>query len=694
MKKPIFRGRLTDYYKRKLWEYLLFHVKDFTPENRRRVRKAYNLAFVAHYTQRRKGGDKDPYITHPVEVAIIASKEMGFGTTTIIAALLHDVVEDSKDYDLEYIKINFGEQISTIVDGVTKITNLNETKSSTQMDTFINMVSTIPKDYRVFIIKIADRLHNMRTMDDMLDNTRRIKSAENLFLYARIAEMVGLWEIKNEIENRSFQYLNTDSYNNMLELKHIEDKKLKSNLTKFQDSLTTVLLDAKSEIESKLKIETKLKKVAPRDIDFKFEIQTVERSLFSVWEKMKSKNLKYEDVHNHFSTRIVVDIPYKMNRHSAYPIYFAITDKIREKNKSIRDWIINPKRNGFRALVFDVMFEGHWQEIQIVSKDDNEIAHKGFLKKTKDIIPGFHNLESAIKNDLNTNGDEESIEIIDRIQEIINPNIFVFTPKGESIKMPQNSTILDFAFRIHTSLGFKCIGAKINDNQAVKSPRHLLESTQKIEILTSENVVPKIEWLEIVQTSRAKKAIISYFNKIKEENVIEKKTHNFDFSYRKPFIIDDSIEFTVAKCCNPIVGEKAMAHLNRENKITVHTENCHRAIELRAKYSKSTTTVQWERINKNDAILTTIEFEGEDKVGILKNIIDFISEELNINMKKISVENFDGFFKGYIELYISNYDILNKIINKIKTIKGLKRVARIENKSKFKDDDIDLLFSY
>jgi GTP diphosphokinase / guanosine-3',5'-bis(diphosphate) 3'-diphosphatase len=687
MKKPRFRGRLTDYYKRKLWEYLLFHTKKFTPENRRRVRKAYNLAFVAHREQRRKGGDKAPYITHPVEVAIIASKEMGFGTTTIIAALLHDVVEDNPNYSLEYVREKFGKQIATIVDGVTKITVLNETESSVQMDTFINMVLTIPKDYRVFIIKIADRLHNMRTMSDMLDNTRRIKSSENLFLYARIAEMVGLWKIKNEIENRSFQYLHSDSYNKILTLRDIEDEKIQSYLTKFQTSLTTVLLEAKSEIEAKLEIEAKTK------IDLKFEIQTIERSLFSVWKKMNKKNLKYKDVHNHYSTRIIFDIPHKMNRHSAYPIYFAITDRIKEQNKSIRDWIINPKRNGFRALVFDVMFEGHWQEIQIISKDDNEIAHSGFLKKSKNIIPGFHNLENAIKKDLNK--EEDSIEIIDRIQEIINlDNIFVFTPNGESIEMPKNSTILDFAFRIHTNLGFKCIGAKINDNQAVKSPRHLLETTQKIEILTSENIEPKIEWLDIVQTSRAKKAIISYFNKLNEDNVIEEKAHSFDFSYRKPFVIDDSIEFTVAQCCNPIIGENAMAHLNRENKINVHKESCHRAIELRAKYSKSTTTVQWERINKNDAILATIEFEGEDKVGVLKSIIDFISEELNINMKKILVENFDGFFKGHIELYISNFELLNKIISKIKDLEGLKRVARIDNKFKVDDDNIDLLFSH
>lgn len=671
--KPKFLGRVTKYYKKRLWEYLVSEIKHTSDENLKRIKQAYNIAFIAHRNQRRKGGEKEPYITHPVEVAIIASKEMGFGTTTVMSALLHDVVEDSEEYDLEYIKNKFGLQIATIVDGVTKITKISGKDSSEQMDTFINMVLTIPDDYRVFIVKIADRLHNMRTMDDMPDNTRRIKSAENLYIYAKIAELVGLWRIKNELENNSFKYMDKENYDLLKKYQEKYDESIIHNLGDFQQSIIGLL----------------------KETDFKFNILTIERSIYSVWTKMKKHNLYYKDVHNHYSTRIVLDIDYKINRHTAYPVFWKINETYPEKKGSVRDWIINPKKNGFRALVFDVMYKGQWQEIQVISKDDNEIALNGFLKKESDITPGFSNLGNAIKKDFNID-QEDSIALIDRLQEIINiETIFIFTPKGEMFEMPKNSTVLDFAFRVHTDIGLKCLGAKINNNQAVKSSKYVLQSTERVEILTSDNVVPRREWLEFVTTSRAKKAIMYYLNKIEAENetIEEDNVEKHELNYKKPFIVDDNIEYIVAKCCNPIIGDKAMIYQTKENKLVVHKESCKQALILRARDSKHTATVQWERVKKKNSILVTIEFEGEDRVGIIRDIVNVISEDLGVNMKKISVENFEGFFQGYIELYISSLELLNQIIDKIKDLEYLQKVKRVDNKEIEEDENLNLLFS-
>lgn len=657
MKPPKFRGRLTNYYKNKLWEYLKFHITPSNPKNLEQIKNAYNLAFAAHRPQRRKGGNQDPYITHPVEVAIICSKEMGFGTTTVMAALLHDVVEDSDKYNLAYIRQKFGAQIATIVDGVTKITKVSGKENSEQIATFINMITTIPKDFRVFIVKVADRLHNMRTMEDMPDSTRKIKSSENLYLYGKIAELVGLWDLKIEIENRSFEYLNNDVYKKLLAEQEKHDFDSLNRLDSFQKTIYDIL----------------------KQSEHTFEIKTIQHSFYSVWNKMKSRNLRYQDVHNHFSTRIIIDIPHKMNRHTAYPIYWLITDVFNNRRDSLRDWIIRPKKNGFRALVFDVMFRGHWQELQIISKDDNEIAEHGFLNKDEGITPGFDSLENAIKNDFDLR--EDNVFLIDKLQELVNTEtIYLFTPKGEMIEMPKHSTILDFAFRIHTDIGLKCIGAKINDNQAVRSPRNILESSQKIEILTSSRTNPKREWLNFVKTSRAKKALLNYFSKIDDEN--EKDIENkkeYEINYRKSFTIDDNVEYIAAKCCNPMIGDKAMLYLTKSGNIVVHKESCKFALELRARDSKRTSIVEWKRAKKKNSILTTLFIQGEDRIGIIKDIVNIISADLGINMKKISVENFDGNFKGQIELYISTVQLMNEVIDKIRNLDSLQEVKRIEN---------------
>ncbi len=656
IKKPRYsgNGEITDYYKKRLLVFLLSHLPPLTSKDEKRIKKAYFTAFAAHKGVFRKGGNHEPYITHPVEVAIIVSKEMGFGATSVIAALLHDVVEDNPDYTLDYIKEQFGEKIGIIVDGVTKITRISGKATSQQLETFKNMILTIPKDFRVLLIKIADRLHNMRTMDDMPDNTRRIKSSENLYLYAKLAEMAGFWEIKKELENRSFKYLYPEEYSHIKQLSNKHDATTIHNINSFQKELKEII-----------------------KTQFHYKIKTVDRSLYSVWKKMKKKNTAFTDIHNRFSTRIIIDVPHHLTRETAYSLYLQITNSFYERNNSLRDMIIKAKTNGFRALIFDIMVNGNWREIQILSVIDDQIATKGFVKEQELIFPGLRNLAEAIEHNIGT---EETNEILERVKDIINPSkIFIFTPKGESIEMTKGITVLDFAFRIHSDLGIKCLGAKINDNQGVKPPTYVLQTTQKVEILTSDKVKPQKSWFDFIQTSRAKKTLTNYFKKTEQEknNLSNNQKEKYpEFSSKKPLIINDNIEFRLASCCNPIIGDKAMAVKTIDGQIIIHKESCPNAISLRATDSKNTTTVIWEHINKYDAILVGIEFEGFDRMGILNDIVNIVTGELQINIKQIHIENTDGIFYGQIELYVSTVDILNQILNRLREIENMTKVDR------------------
>lgn len=646
-------GKITDYYKKRLLVYFLSNLPKMSPIEEKRIKKAYFTAFAAHKGVFRKGGEQEPYITHPVEVAIIVSKEMGFGTTSVIAALLHDVVEDNPDYSLDYIKEQFGEKVRIIVDGVTKITRISGKASSEQLETFRNMILTIPKDFRVLLIKIADRLHNMRTMDDMPDNSRRIKSSENLYLYAKLAEMAGFWEIKKELENRSFKYLYSDEYILLKKLSDEFDEKAKQEISAFQKKLNTIFIT-----------------------EYKYKIITVDRSLYSIWKKMKKRNTPFSNISNRFSSRIIIEMPSNDAREIAYNFFLQITKFFHERNNSLRDWIIKPKMNGFRALIFDVMEDGNWREIQILSSNDDKIATRGFIKGQEFIFPGLKNLAEAIEDNIES---EETNEIMERVKDFINPSkIFIFTPKGESIEMSKGITVLDFAFRIHSDLGLKCLGAKINDNQGVKPPTYILQTTQKVEILTSDKVKPHKEWLDFLQTSRAKKALINYFNKI-EENIVHEKIENIaikEFNSKKPLIINDNIDFQLAHCCNPIIGDKAMVVKNSDGQFIIHKETCANAISLRATDSKNTTTVIWEHINKFNALLVGIEFEGFDRIGILKDIVNIVTSELQINIKRINIENIEGLFTGRLELYISSLEILNETLSKLIKIENMNKVER------------------
>ncbi|MBN2662126.1 MAG: bifunctional (p)ppGpp synthetase/guanosine-3',5'-bis(diphosphate) 3'-pyrophosphohydrolase [Bacteroidales bacterium] len=661
IQRPKFNG-FTDYYKKRLFSFLKLNLPHLTTSEARMINKAYLTAYKAHLGVQRQGGDHEAYISHPVEVAVIIAKEMGFGPTSIAAALLHDVVEDNINYTHETISKSFNQEIALIVAGVTKITDHGDERkagvdienTSSQKKYFKNMLTLIPDDFRVLLIKAADRLHNMRTMDDMPENSQKIKSSENLYIYSRLAGMAGLWNIKSELEDLSFKYLYPLEYNQLVEIKEKNIEKIKKKNQDFQKKLQQLLIS-----------------------DYDFEISTTKRSLYSVWNKIKKYRKEFINVHNYTSTRIIIDVnskcknkEIKVKRKIAYDLYLQITSDYYEKDNSLRDWIIHPKQNGFSALVFDVMYNGEWQEIQIMSKKDSIIADRGWINKEN--APGLVNLQKQIREDLS-----EIINTLDGGEST--GMLHLFTPKGDIIELPKGSTILDFAFKIHTNLGLKCLGGVI-DGQDMKVKRnYILQNTQVVKIIIDENITPKANWLDFVITSRARTSLKNYFKK--EETIIyntkdSKDIQNHYINRKKPFELNSSINFKLAKCCRPVYGDKAMVYKRIDNQLIIHHENCQKALTYRANDSENTTTVLWGKFEGVQTYITEIEVEGTDRIGMLKDIINAITITLEKNINKIKVENQEGFFKGHLEIYVKESKEIKEIIDNLLDIRGMISVIR------------------
>lgn len=661
VQRPKFNG-FTDYYKKRLFDFLKSKLPRLTTAENRMINKAYATAYDAHWGVLRKGGDKEAYISHPIDVAVIIAQEMGFGPTSITAALLHDVVEDNENYTHETIVKKFNVEIALIVAGVTKITNhgdkgvedIDIDNISSQKQYFTNMLTLIPDDFRVLLIKVADRLHNMRTMDDMPENSRRIKSSENLYIYSRLAGMAGLWNIKKELEDRSFRYLYPDEYYQLIGIKERHIKGIEKRIKELQSKLANLLVS-----------------------DYDFEITTNKCSLFNVWNKIKKERKEFVNVHNYTSIRIIIEVNNEsrkkemiVKRKIAYDLYLQITNIYHEKDNSLRDWILHPKQNGFSALIFDVMYLGEWKEIQIMSKKDSIIADKGWINSEN--APGLLNLQSQIRDDLS--------EIINKLDEGKSTKMLhLFTPRGDLVEIQKGATVLDFAFKIHTSLGFKCIGAEIDGKDKRIKRNHVLENTQVVKIIVDDKITPKSSWLDFVITARARIALKNYFKK--EKNIIvapkEKKLKNdYKINRRKPFKINSSIDYKLATCCKPVYGDRAMVYKRNDNQLIIHHENCPKAITYRANDSENTTTVKWGEFNTIHDFITEIEVEGNDRIGMLKDIINVITVDLNKNISKIRVENNNGFFKGKIEIFVKEASEINEITKYLMQIAEMKSVTR------------------
>ena len=715
-----YRGLLRSCNKRKL-----------SKNQKKEIRKAFDTALVAHSDMRRKSGE--PYIYHPIAVARIAVDEIGLGTTSVVCALLHDVVEDT-DLTLEDIQLLFGKKVVKIIDGLTKISGVFDHTSSLQAENFRKMLLTLSDDVRVILIKLADRLHNMRTLEAMPEKTQRKIASETLYLYAPLAHRLGLYAIKTELEDLGLKHTETKIYRTINQkLKNTKDER-----TRFINKFT-------------IPIKDKLKKQG-----LKFKITGRPKSVHSIWNKMKVKNVEFEEVYDIFAIRIVIDTTLKKEKADSWKVYSIVTDFYRPNPDRLRDWISNPKANGYESLHTTVMGpKGKWVEVQIRSQRMDEIAEKGYAAhwKYKEDAAGKSGLEEWIKKirELLENPEPDALDFIDDFKlNLFADEIFVFTPQGELKTLPTGATALDFAFEIHTEVGSMCIGVKVNHKLVPLS--HQLRSSDQVEIITSNKQKPKEDWLKYVITSKAKSKIKSLLNeekrniakegkeilerKFKQQKITFNTTNinallpfykihdtlelyyrialgNVDLKKLKSFtkdkgkihvkstrkigeksleelvlktrgrsdmlVIDDNldkIDYKLSPCCNPIPGDDVFGFTTINEGIKIHRVNCPNAIQLMSNYAYRIIKAKWTG-QESLAFLAGIKLTGIDDVGVVNSITNMISKDMNVNMRSISFDSNDGIFDGTIMVFVHDTEHLTNSIKNLKRVKGVLSIERI-----------------
>jgi GTP pyrophosphokinase len=698
-------------------------------KDKKLIRKAFNLAVKAHEDVRRKSGE--PYIFHPLAVAQICAKEIGLGTTSIISALLHDVVEDS-DYTLKDIRDLFGSKTAKIIDGLTKISEVFDKNVSLQAENFRKMLLTLSDDIRVILIKLADRLHNMRTLDAMTKMKQLKIASETLYLYAPLAHRLGLYTLKTELEDLGLKFTKPEVYKAI---------SIKLNETKL--SRNKYINKFSSPIKNVLKAE-----------GIKSYIKGRPKSIYSIREKIINKGVTFDNIFDKFAVRIIVDSSITNEKADCWKIYSIVTDFYKPNPDRLRDWISNPKPNGYEALHTTVLGdEGKWVEVQIRSKRMDEIAEKGYAAhwnyKHKDEKDS--SLDSWIKriSELLENPDSNAIDFIDDFKlNLFLGEIYVFTPAGELKTLPKGASALDFAFEIHTEIGSNCMGVKVNGKLVALS--HVLNSGDHVEIITSKKQSPKKDWLRFVVTSLAKSKIKSALKKEKKiianegkelaqrklrqlrvkinhqtENELAKFFNcrsSLDLYYRfgsgeisnseiKEYVKlknsgwyqtiknkiygknkftpstkflgdlivfnedEDILEYKIAQCCNPIPGDEIFGFLSVEEGIKVHADQCPNSIELRANYSYRILNAKWT-LKENLDFLANIKINGIDSVGLINRITEIISKQMHVNIKAINVVGDDGIFDGEITLKVHNENFLNQVTSKLKKIEGIDEISR------------------
>ncbi len=697
------------------------------------VRRAFRMAADAHKDMRRKSGE--PFILHPLAVATIAAEEIGLGRTSIISALLHDTVEDT-DVTLEDVEKMFGEKVAKIIDGLTKIDEISDTNSTAQSATLKKVILTLSDDVRVILVKLADRLHNLRTMDIMPKEKQLRIASETLFIYAPLAYKLGLFSMKSELEDLSFKYSQPDVY------RDIKQKMAKIRKEKIQ-YLKEFMLPIKKELKEK-------------GIDAELFIN--EKTAYSVWRKMYRTELPFEEIYNTFSIDIVVNNQDKEENLQCWATYSAVATQYKPNNKKLQDWISNPKANGYEAIHTTVMGpKGKWVDVHIRSKRMQEIAQKGYAAylKYKSSESGAGSLDvwlDKTKELLHESNNEESINFInDFKQELFSDEIYVFTPAGEMITLPKGATVLDFAYAIHTYLGNHAIGANVN--RRLVSIDHKLRSGDQVEIITSKIQKPEETWYHNVVTARAKARIKSAikshrkeFRKEGEEKlkqILEKlnleyspriiqqiqknckangpidfyyflaidkigipeikkalntededstwsrlKRLSFPFLSRNPKkeknnknslgnkTSDSDLNFIVSKCCNPIPGDDVLALQIPGEPVQIHRIDCQEAIKLMTVYGRNIVQGQW-KMPKKVGYLAGISIKAKDRLGLLNNITDLISVKYKINMNNITMTNREGLVNIHLRLYVNSTDTLKKMINDLKKIKDILKVDRL-----------------
>lgn len=691
------------------------------------IRDALDVAIDAHKDQYRKSGE--PYIFHPLAVAKIAAEKIGLDSIGIASALLHDVVEDSK-YSIEDIKSRFGETIAKIVSGLTKISKLKKDKIlSIQAENFRKMLLTLNDDVRVILIKIADRLHNMQTMNFMPSEKQTKISSETLYIYAPIAHRIGLYEIKSELEDLSLKYTEPEVYNEI-------DEELK-----------------KSKVDQNLYIRNFSRKISEklRSQGISFIINGRGKSIFSIRNKMINKNISIEEVYDRFAIRIIYNSDKKNEKLLAWKIYSIVTDVYRPNPTRLRDWISNPKTNGYEALHTTVVGPNKkWIEVQIRSERMHEIAERGYAAHFK--YKQGDSEESGIEQWLNRlkevmeNQDSNAIDFVDDFKlNLYSNEIFVFTPEGDLISLSKGATALDFAFAVHTGLGLKTRGTKVNGKIVPLS--FVLKSGDQVQVIKSNNSKPTASWLNYVVTSRAKSKIRAALKENKKiiaeegKEILKRKLKQLKFSFSDNIInklqiffnlrttqdlfygvgvgnidnlelkrfakaqnnriikffrrsnkdkkIEDKISFDqlvfgkdeeklnykLSKCCKPIPGDNVFGFLTINEGITVHKYSCKNAISMQSKFAYRVMKAKWID-SLNHEYSSTIEILGIDNHGLLNTITKIISENLNLNMKKSVFTTEGDTFKGEITLTVKHKRILNELIDKLKKIPGVDKVVR------------------
>lgn len=701
---------------------------------KKRIRKAFDVALEAHKNDRRKSGE--PYIFHPIAVARICAEEIGLGATSIICALLHDTVEDT-EISLEDIETKFGKKEALIIDGLTKISGVVDYNVSLQAENFRKILLTLSEDVRVILIKIADRLHNMRTIGSMRRDKQLKIASETLFLYAPLAHRLGLHSIKSELEDLSLQCQEPETF-----------EEIQNKLKKTQEVRTRFIRKFLSPIKNVLE-----------EKGLKFEIKGRPKSIFSIWNKMVKKDVPFEEVYDLFAIRIIIDSENVDNEKSdCWQVYSIVTDFYQPNIERLRDWISAPKANGYESLHTTVMSPtGKWVEVQIRTRRMDEIAEKGFAAHWKYKEGGTESRFDVWINqvrELLQNTDENALELLDDFQlNLFADEIYVFTPNGDMKSLPTGASALDFAFAIHTQVGVNCLGAKVNSKLVPLS--HQLSSGDQVEILTSKNQQPKEDWLNFVKTHKAKSNIKSSLKdekrnvakegkvilekefkklKISHHNIslkelqlyykvpselelfyevalnkidlsklkgfevrkgvlrpkrtIQKRVKNY-FGQRKSentkskkavLVIGDNMEkldYKLSNCCNPIPGDEVYGFITVTEGIKIHKNSCPNTVQLMSNYAYRIIKARWIE-EQEVAFLTGLKIIGIDDMGIVNNITQIISNELNVNMRSLSFDSHDGIFEGQVMVFVQDTSHLTNLIKNLNKVKGVKKVERID----------------
>ena len=711
------------------------------------ITKAFNFANQAHKGIKRRSGE--PYIMHPLAVAQIVCTEIGLGSTSICAALLHDVVEDT-DYTVEDIENIFGPKIAQIVDGLTKISGgIFGDRASAQAENFKKLLLTMSDDIRVILIKIADRLHNMRTLGSMLPNKQFKIAGETLYIYAPLANRLGLYKIKTELENLSFRYEHPEEY-------HEIEEKLAATATERDKVFKEFTAPIRAQLDK---------------MGLKYRILARVKSIFSIWNKMQTKHVPFEEIYDLLAVRIIFE-PRNTDEelNDCFDIYVSISKIYKPHPDRLRDWVSHPKANGYQALHVTLMGNnGQWIEVQIRSERMNDVAEQGFAAHWKYKEGGGSEDEGELDKWLRTikeildDPQPDAIDFLDTIKlNLFASEIFVFTPKGEIKTMPQNSTALDFAFSLHTDIGSHCIGAKVNHKLVPLS--HKLQSGDQVEVLTSKSQRVQPEWEVFATTARARaksaailrkeqrtsqkegETLLNEFFKKEElrldDVLIDKlvKAHNmksrdelliaignkkivlgdldknalkekqgtnwkkfltFSFGSNKDNkepveekapqekekintkqilkLTEENIQksYIMAECCHPIPGDDVLGYIDENDRIIIHKRQCPIAARLKSSYGNRILATEWDT-HKELSFLVNIYIKGIDAMGLLNEVTQVISRQLNVNIRKLAIETTDGIFEGNLQLYVHDVDDVKTICNNLKQIQNIKQVTRVE----------------